>query len=294
MRTFKTNPKTGELIAARMVDPTHELMLISEDGIVLRTPVEHISLQGRSTQGVTLMDVEGDDRVAAVAVIDMEREYDSPEALPTGATVAGEQLALERRGQSVGQGRDQGGFGKSAAGPKPSAKAAAKPAATRRRAQRRPSPSPQPETDSARVRASRAAMGAVADRLRELGIELPARRSYGKYVGAARAGDLVFVSGAGPDGPGRLITGKVGADVDIPKAQEAARLCVINCLSALQEEIGDLENVTRIVKLLGFVNSAPGSTSSTWLWTAPPACCSSCSAKEASTRAAPSAWRSSR
>ena len=59
----------------------------------------------------------------------------------------------------------------------------------------------------------------------------------------------------GPDG---AITGKVGGDVDIPKAQEAARLCVINCLSALQEELGDLEYVTRIVKLLGFVNSAPG------------------------------------
>lgn len=98
----------------------------------------------------------------------------------------------------------------------------------------------------------------VADRLRELGIEVPDRRSFGKYVGAARAGDLVFVSGAGPMGPDGAIAGKVGADVDIPKAQEAARLCVINCLSALQEELGDLENVTRIVKLLGFVNSARG------------------------------------
>jgi enamine deaminase RidA (YjgF/YER057c/UK114 family) len=101
-------------------------------------------------------------------------------------------------------------------------------------------------------------MGGVADRLRELGIEVPARRSYGKYVGAARSGDLVFVSGAGPMGPDGVITGKVGADVDIPKAQEAARLCVISCLSAVQEELGDLESVTRIVKLLGFVNSAPG------------------------------------
>ena len=94
--TFKTNPKTGELMAARMVDPTHELMLIAEDGIVLRTPVEHISSQGRSTQGVTLMDVDRENRgnkIAAVAVIDMEREYGTPEALPTGATVAGEEIA---------------------------------------------------------------------------------------------------------------------------------------------------------------------------------------------------------
>jgi enamine deaminase RidA (YjgF/YER057c/UK114 family) len=103
-------------------------------------------------------------------------------------------------------------------------------------------------------------VGEVADRLRELGIEVPPRRSYGKYAGAARAGDLVFVSGAGPIGPDGIIAGKVGAEVDIERAQEAARLCVINCLSALQEEVGDLENVTRIVKLLGFVNSAPGFT----------------------------------
>jgi len=97
----------------------------------------------------------------------------------------------------------------------------------------------------------------VADRLRELGIELPARRSYGKYAGAARSGDLVFVSGAGPIGPDGIVAGKVDTDVDVPAAQAAARLCVINCLGALQEEIGDLDKVTRIVKLLGFVNSAP-------------------------------------
>jgi enamine deaminase RidA (YjgF/YER057c/UK114 family) len=101
-------------------------------------------------------------------------------------------------------------------------------------------------------------MGAVADRLRELNIQIPPRRSYGKYAGAARTGNLVFVSGAGPIGPDGIVTGKVGTDVDIPTAQEAARLCIINCLSALQEEIGDLDSVGRIVKLLGFVNSAPG------------------------------------
>jgi enamine deaminase RidA (YjgF/YER057c/UK114 family) len=103
-------------------------------------------------------------------------------------------------------------------------------------------------------------MGAVAGRLRELGIEIPSRRSYGKYIGAARSGDLVFVSGAGPIGSDGVIAGKVGADVDIEKAQEAAKLCVINCLSALQEQLGDLDKVTRVVKLLGFVNSAPGFT----------------------------------
>jgi enamine deaminase RidA (YjgF/YER057c/UK114 family) len=101
-------------------------------------------------------------------------------------------------------------------------------------------------------------MGAVEDRLQELGLELPSRRSYGKYVGAARAGDLVFVSGAGPGGPQGFITGKVGGDVDMATAQEGAKLCMLNCLSALKEEIGDLDRVRRVVKLLGFVNSAPG------------------------------------
>jgi len=86
--TFKTNPKTGELIAARIVEAEYELMLVAEDGVVLRTPVAHISLQGRATQGVTLMDVGRGDRVAAVAVIDMSREFETVEALPTGAEIA--------------------------------------------------------------------------------------------------------------------------------------------------------------------------------------------------------------
>ncbi len=85
--TFKTNPKTGELVTARTVDPEHELMVISEGGTVLRTPVQHISRQGRSTQGVTIMDVGEDDRVAAIAVVDMRREFSGIEGLPTGAVV---------------------------------------------------------------------------------------------------------------------------------------------------------------------------------------------------------------
>jgi enamine deaminase RidA (YjgF/YER057c/UK114 family) len=73
-----------------------------------------------------------------------------------------------------------------------------------------------------------------------------------------RSGDLIFVSGAGPADQDGHITGKVGGDVDVPRAQDAARLCVLSCLSAVQEEVGDLDRVSRIVKLLGFVNSAPG------------------------------------
>ena len=99
----------------------------------------------------------------------------------------------------------------------------------------------------------------VAGRLRETGLELPPPFSAGSYVSAVSAGDLVFVSGSGPQLPGGgFVTGKVGADVDVDQAKEAARLCALASLTALQSEIGDLERVTRIVKLLGFVNSAPG------------------------------------
>ncbi len=69
-----------------MVNPTQELMLISVGGIVLRTEVEQISLQGRPTQGVTLMDVEGGDAVASVTVIDMTTIYKEEASLPTGAS----------------------------------------------------------------------------------------------------------------------------------------------------------------------------------------------------------------
>ncbi len=99
----------------------------------------------------------------------------------------------------------------------------------------------------------------VAGRLREMGLELPPPFSAGSYASAVATGDLVFVSGSGPQLPGGgFVTGKVGADVDVDQAKEAARLCALASLTALQGEIGDLERVARIVKLLGFVNGAPG------------------------------------
>jgi DNA gyrase subunit A len=93
--TFKTNPRTGELVAGRMVDPEHELILIAEDGIILRTPVAHISLQGRSTQGVKLMDVGRGNRVAAVAVIDMRRDFSAEGAIPTNGDGASPESAAK-------------------------------------------------------------------------------------------------------------------------------------------------------------------------------------------------------
>ena len=100
----------------------------------------------------------------------------------------------------------------------------------------------------------------IEDRLHELGIELtevfpPA----GKYVGAVRTGSLVFLSGAGPIRPdGTFVTGKVGRDVDLDAAKEAARLTGLQLLAILRAELGSLDRVARVVKTLGMVNCAPG------------------------------------
>jgi len=102
-------------------------------------------------------------------------------------------------------------------------------------------------------------VGAIEARLQELGLELPARRSAGNYVAGVRSADMVIVSGAGPQrSDGSFVTGKVGGDVDVAAAQEAARLCALGCLSSLAEALGSLDEVKQIVKVLGFVNSAPG------------------------------------
>jgi DNA gyrase subunit A len=65
-KTYKLSEKRGDLAAARLVTPTQQVMIISADGIIIYTPIEEISVQGRSTQGVRLMDMTGDDRVVAI------------------------------------------------------------------------------------------------------------------------------------------------------------------------------------------------------------------------------------
>jgi enamine deaminase RidA (YjgF/YER057c/UK114 family) len=96
-------------------------------------------------------------------------------------------------------------------------------------------------------------------RLTELGITLPEVRSpAGAYVPAVRTGNLVFLSGAGPIGDGVIVTGKVGTDITLDEAVDAARLVGLQLLSALRREIGSLDKVARVVKLLGMVNCAPG------------------------------------
>ena len=97
-------------------------------------------------------------------------------------------------------------------------------------------------------------------RLAELGIELPEPfPPAGTYVPAVQLDGLVFLSGQGPvRADGTFMLGKVGRDLDLAQAQEAARLTGLQILAALRQELGDLDRVRRLVKTLGMVNCAPG------------------------------------
>lgn len=111
-----------------------------------------------------------------------------------------------------------------------------------------------------------AAMSAEA-RLVELGIELPADSPpAGLYAPAVTSGSLVYLSGSGPGRPGGgYVVGKVGVEqggtVSLEEARHAARLTGLQLLTRLRSEIGTLDRVVRVVKLLGMVNTAPGFTS---------------------------------
>ena len=96
------------------------------------------------------------------------------------------------------------------------------------------------------------------ERLRELGHVLPpAPKSVANYVGSVRTGNLLFLSGKGPDlADGRKWQGKLGADFSIEEGYTAARNTMLNLLAVIKEDIGDLSRVRRVVKLLGMVNSA--------------------------------------
>jgi enamine deaminase RidA (YjgF/YER057c/UK114 family) len=102
-------------------------------------------------------------------------------------------------------------------------------------------------------------MGAEA-RLAELGIDLPSGSApVANYRMAVRTGNLLFVSGHGPaHRDGTRAQGKVGADLDLAEAQEAARLAGVNLVATVRRELGSLDSVRRIVKVLGMVNCAPG------------------------------------
>ena len=104
-------------------------------------------------------------------------------------------------------------------------------------------------------------------RLKALGIQLPpAPKPVASYVPAVRTGNLVFLAGQGPLADGKpMITGKVGGELTEEQGNKAARATALILLSALRAEIGSLDRVKRIVKLVGLVNSAPGFTRQPWV-----------------------------
>ncbi len=104
-------------------------------------------------------------------------------------------------------------------------------------------------------------MTTATERLRELGIELPAVVTpAGAYIPARRSGSLVFTAGQLPMVDGTLVaTGKVGAEVDPDTAQDLARICALNALAAVHDLVG-LDSITGVIKVVGFVASAPGFT----------------------------------
>lgn len=102
-------------------------------------------------------------------------------------------------------------------------------------------------------------MSKVEQKLLEMGIVLPpSPEPRFTYVPCKRTGNLLYLSGQDCRINGELMyEGKVGSDLTIEQGQEAARQVIINCLAVLKGYLGDLDRVVQIVKLLGFVNSAP-------------------------------------
>lgn len=95
----------------------------------------------------------------------------------------------------------------------------------------------------------------VEDTLTQMGLTLPEPGPpAGNYVGAVQVGNLLFVSGHGPRQQGQYLTGKVGRDLTVAQAYEAAKIVMLNCLTSIKGAIGDLDRVKRVVKLLGMVN----------------------------------------
>ncbi len=98
----------------------------------------------------------------------------------------------------------------------------------------------------------------IDEKIKSLGINLPIPPSpAGSYIPVVKSGNLLYVSGQIPMEDGKVaFTGKV-SDTNIETAQKSARICAINILAQLKKELGDLEKISKIVRISGFVNSVP-------------------------------------
>lgn len=105
-------------------------------------------------------------------------------------------------------------------------------------------------------------MSAVESRLAELGLTVPdVVPPVAAYVPAVRTGSYVYTSGQLPMAAGALQgTGKVGAEVTPEQAKALAATCALNAIAAVKSLVGDLDRVVRVVKVVGFVASAPDFT----------------------------------
>jgi len=98
----------------------------------------------------------------------------------------------------------------------------------------------------------------IEEKIKSIGINIPVPPTpAGSYIPLVKTGNLLYVSGQIPLQDGKVaFTGKV-SDENIETAQKSARICAINILAQLKKELGDLEKISRFVRLSGFVNSVP-------------------------------------
>eukprot|EP01083_Nonionella_stella_P034749 95009_1 len=99
-------------------------------------------------------------------------------------------------------------------------------------------------------------MGKVEDKLKELDITIPTPPApKGNYTSSVRVGNTLHLCGHIPTTPdGNLIKGKLGKDLTVEEGYQSARACAINILGTLKMELGSLEKVKRVIKMVGFVN----------------------------------------
>lgn len=102
----------------------------------------------------------------------------------------------------------------------------------------------------------------VEEKLNEMGIQVPeAPKPLASYIPATKSGNLIFTAGQVPLVDGKLkYEGKVEGEVSLSDAQDAAKICAINCLSAVKSITGSLNNISKIVKVTVFVASCEGFT----------------------------------
>ena len=109
-----------------------------------------------------------------------------------------------------------------------------------------------------KITSKKATSNLIEQKIESLGMTLPTPPTpAGSYVPVVRTGNLLFISGQIPMIDGKVVfTGKV-TDENLETAQESAKTCAINILAQLKRELGDLDKVSKIVRLSGFVNSVP-------------------------------------